>query len=185
MAERRRYPDTGVRPTVDPQQTSPNDAHRCQAEPTEQEEVIMSEPFIFINSFEIKEGKLEDLRQFLGEFLTVVESNEPRLLALNAYVNEDGTEVTFVQVHPDAASLEHHQRVAHEHTRRSRQFLGAITSIQVYGTPNDVILKKGKTTRTIGGLRDREARAPQRVHPPPGNPGASRAGGPGNVRAAT
>ena len=51
MAERRRYPDTGVRPTVDPQQTSPNDAHRCQAEPTEQEEVIMSEPFIFINSF--------------------------------------------------------------------------------------------------------------------------------------
>ena len=103
MAERRRYPDTGVRPTVDPQQISPNDAHRCQAEPTEQEEVIMSEPFIFINSFEIKEGKL------LGEFLTVVESNEPRLLALNAYVNEDGTEVTFVQVHPDAASLEHHQ----------------------------------------------------------------------------
>jgi hypothetical protein len=33
MAERRRYPDTGVRPTVDPQQTSPNDAHRCQAKP--------------------------------------------------------------------------------------------------------------------------------------------------------
>jgi hypothetical protein len=46
----------------------------------------MSEPFIFINSFEIKEGKLEDLRQFLG----------------------------------------------------------AITSIQVYGTPNDVILKRAR-----------------------------------------
>jgi len=37
-----------------------------QTGPTEQEEVIMSEPFIFINSFEMKESKLEDLRQFLG-----------------------------------------------------------------------------------------------------------------------
>ena len=110
----------------------------------------MSEPFILINSFEMKESKLEDLRQFLGEFLTVVESIEPRLLALNAYVNEDDTEVTFVQVHPDAASLEHHKRVAHEHTRRSRQFLGSITSIQVYGAPNDVILRRARLHARLG-----------------------------------
>jgi hypothetical protein len=71
---------------------------------TEQKGVIMAAPFIFINSFAIKEGKLGDFRQFLQEFLKIIEANEPRLLALNAYVNEDGTEVTFVQVHPDAAT---------------------------------------------------------------------------------
>jgi hypothetical protein len=110
----------------------------------------VSEPFIFINSFAIKEGKLEDLRQFLSEFFTTVEANEPRLLAINAYVNEDGTEVTFVQVHPDAASLEHHQQVAHEHTQRSRQFLGAITSIQVYGKPSDLVLKRTRQHAASG-----------------------------------
>ena len=106
----------------------------------------MSEPFIFINTFAIKESKLEDLRQFLGELFSVVEANEPRLLGINAY----GTEVTFVQVHPDAASLEHHQQVAHEHTQRSRQFLGAITSIQVYGKPSDVVLKRTRQHAASG-----------------------------------
>jgi hypothetical protein len=38
------------------------------------------------------------------------------VLALNAYVNEEGTEVTFVHVHPDAASMEVHETAAHEHT---------------------------------------------------------------------
>jgi hypothetical protein len=35
----------------------------------------------------------------------VVEANEPRLIALNSYVNEDGTEATIVQVHPDPDSM--------------------------------------------------------------------------------
>ena len=109
----------------------------------------MSEPFIFINSFEIKEGKLEGLRHFLGEFFTTVEANEPRLLGINAYVNEDGTEVSFVHVHPDAASMEHHEKVAHEHTERARrEFLDATTSLQVYGQPSDVLLEG---TRQLAG----------------------------------
>jgi len=110
----------------------------------------MSEPLIFINSFAIKEGKLEDLRQFLSEFFTVVEADEPRPLGINAYVNEDGTEVTFVQIHPDAASLEHHQQVAHEHTQRSQQFLGATTSIQVYGKLSDLVLKRTRQHAASG-----------------------------------
>jgi hypothetical protein len=110
----------------------------------------MAGPFIFINSFAIKEGKLEELRQFLGEFFRLIEANEPRLLAINAYVNEDGTEVSFVQVHPDAASLEHHQRVTHEHTQRSRQVLGATTSIGLYGKPSDLVLKRTRQHAASG-----------------------------------
>ena len=110
----------------------------------------MAAPFIVIRTFTIKEGKLEAFKQFLREFFKIIEANEPRLLALNAYVNEDGTEVTFVQVHPDAASLEHHQQVAHEHTQRSRQFLGAITSIQIYGRPSDLVLKRTRQHAASG-----------------------------------
>jgi hypothetical protein len=102
----------------------------------------MAAPFIFINSFAIREGKFEGLRQFLREFFTAIEADEPRLLAINAYVDHEGTDVTFVQVHADAASLEHHQRLAHEHSGRSREFLGAATSIAVFGQPSDLVLKR-------------------------------------------
>jgi hypothetical protein len=44
----------------------------------------MAAPFILINTFALKEGKLEDFRQSLQEFFKVIEANEPRLLALNA-----------------------------------------------------------------------------------------------------
>jgi len=105
----------------------------------------MAAPFIFINSYRIKEGKLEDFRQFLQGFFEILEANEPRLLALNAYVNEDGTEATFVQVYPDAASIESHSQVFHEHTGRAfAQFVDATTSIQVYGKLTDVVLDRAR-----------------------------------------
>ena len=39
---------------------------------------------------------------------------EPRVIAFNIYVNDEGTEVTGVQVHPDAASMEFHMQVLRE-----------------------------------------------------------------------
>ena len=109
----------------------------------------MTTPFIVIRTFTIKEGKLEGFKQFLRELFKFIETNEPRLLAINAYVNEDGTEVTFIQVHPDAASMELHEKVAHEYTERARrEFLGATRSLQVYGKPSDVLLER---TRQLAG----------------------------------
>ncbi len=111
----------------------------------------MAAPFIVIRTFTIKEGKLEGFKQFLREFFKIIEANEPRLLAVNAYVNEDGTEATFVLVHPDAASMELHEKVAHEHTERARrEFLDAATSVQVYGKPGDVVLEKTKQLARTG-----------------------------------
>ena len=49
----------------------------------------MSEPFIFIGTHTIREGKLEDFKKSCGELLEVVEANEPRLIAFNFYANED------------------------------------------------------------------------------------------------
>jgi len=72
-------------------------------------------PFIFINTYAIKEGKLEDFRRFLPVFCKILEPHEPCALAINAYVSADGTGASFVQVHPDAASMEHQHRVAREH----------------------------------------------------------------------
>jgi hypothetical protein len=112
---------------------------------TEQKGVNMTAPFIVINSYAIKEGKLEGFRQFLQELFKVLEANEPRLLAINAYVNGDSTEAAIVQVYPDAASVKHYWQVVHQHTGRALgQFVDATMGFQVYGKPSDAILKRAR-----------------------------------------
>ena len=111
----------------------------------------MSAPFIVIYTYAVKEGKLEGFRQFLQELFEVLEANEPRLLAINAYVNEDGTEAAIVQVHLDAASIKHYWRVVHQHTGRAfAQFVDATTNFQVYGSPSDAILKRARQNAESG-----------------------------------
>jgi quinol monooxygenase YgiN len=72
----------------------------------------MAAPFIVIRTFRIKKGQLEAFKQFLPEFFKTIESNEPRVLALNAYVNQEGTEAAFVHVYPDAAAMEFHESLS-------------------------------------------------------------------------
>jgi quinol monooxygenase YgiN len=102
----------------------------------------MSEPFIFIGTHTLKEGKLQDFKQSCGELVEVVEANEPRLIAFNLYVNEDGTEVTVVQVHPDADSMLFHMQVAREHISEAYQStLNKTERIDLYGKPSDAVLE--------------------------------------------
>jgi quinol monooxygenase YgiN len=102
----------------------------------------MSEPFIFIGTHTIREGKLQDFRKQWLELLEVVEAKEPRLIAFNAYVNESGTELTVVQVHPDADSMLFHMQVARDHISEAYQsVLEKTKRIEVYGTPSDQVLE--------------------------------------------
>jgi hypothetical protein len=74
----------------------------------------MSGPFVFIATNRLREGKLAAERGRAAELSAFIEANEPQLLAFNEYVNEDGTEVGVVQIHPDAASMEFHTEVVAE-----------------------------------------------------------------------
>ena len=65
----------------------------------------MPGPFIFIATNRLKPGKLDDERARVPGLVDFIEANEPRLIALNEYVNEEGTEVAVVQVHRDADSM--------------------------------------------------------------------------------
>jgi hypothetical protein len=86
----------------------------------------MSGPFIFIATNRLREGKLAAERERVADLGSFIEKNEPQLLAFNEYVNEDGTEVGVVQIHPDAASMEFHmgviaERAASAYAQRSRR----------------------------------------------------------------
>jgi hypothetical protein len=50
----------------------------------------MSEPFIFVTEHTVKGGRREDLERLTGEFVEFVDANEPRIVAIGAYLS-DGT----------------------------------------------------------------------------------------------
>jgi hypothetical protein len=79
-----------------------------------------------------------------------IEANEPRLIAFNEYVNDEGTEVGVVQVHPDTASFELHMTVVRDRAARAyEETLDATTGIQVFGKPTQTVLEM--LTRAAGG----------------------------------
>ena len=98
----------------------------------------MGEPFIFIGTHRLQPGKLPAFREAFARLVEVVERDEPRMIAFNGYASEDGTEVSVVQVHPDAASMAFHMSVVREHiTSAYEDLLEETTSIQVFGTLDD------------------------------------------------
>jgi biotin carboxylase len=102
----------------------------------------VSGPFIFIATNRLKPGKLADERKRVPGLVDFVEANEPRLIAFNEYVNDDGTEVAVVQIHPDADSMALHLEVVAERAAAAyADTVAATTSIQVFGTPSNAVLE--------------------------------------------
>ena len=104
----------------------------------------MAEPLIVISTFRVKEGKLEDLKRYSEKILGIVEPNEPQLIAFHEFLNEDGTEMTSIQVHPDTASMDLHMQVLRDNWDESfgeyGQILEAI-SVEYCGTPPESALE--------------------------------------------
>lgn len=99
----------------------------------------MSEPIVFIDRSEIREGKLEELKTAMKELAEFVEANEPRTIAYDVYVDEAGSRVTVVQVHPDSASMEFHMKAAGHLFPRFADLLELVT-MDVYGEPSEELL---------------------------------------------
>ena len=98
----------------------------------------MSGPFIIISTFGVKDGKLEHLKRFQRELSEIIEAREPQLIAFNAFLNDEGTEMTSIQVHPDTASMDFHLKVIREHLGDAMSAVAEFVvpkSIQYYGTP--------------------------------------------------
>ncbi|HEV8681856.1 MAG TPA: hypothetical protein VGS09_03645 [Actinomycetota bacterium] len=101
----------------------------------------MSDPIVSIDSSEIHEGKLEELKAAIKELVEFVDANEPQPIAYNVYLNEGGARMTVVQIHPDSASMEFHMEVAGSAFPKFSEFL-TMSRIDIYGTPSDKLLRQ-------------------------------------------
>jgi quinol monooxygenase YgiN len=102
---------------------------------------LMSDAIVYVDTSAVREGALEELRAGMKELVEFVAANEPRIVAYNVYFSADGTTMTVVHVHPDAASLEYHLEVAGPVFRRFVDLV-TLSSIQIYGEPSEDALEQ-------------------------------------------
>ena len=94
-------------------------------------------PFIYVGTYTIKPGKLEEARKRCGELVDFVETNEPRMIAFHIFLDEEGQRLSTLQVHPDSASMELHMEVNAKHFATAFDYLDATVSEQFYGAISD------------------------------------------------
>jgi predicted metallo-beta-lactamase superfamily hydrolase len=102
----------------------------------------MSGPLIYIGSYSVKDGKLEECKRHMGELVDLVETNEPRLIAFHTYLDEQGGKISVVQVHPDSDSMEFHLKVVSEHLTGAFEYLETTQTEQLYGAPSDTLAER-------------------------------------------
>lgn len=101
----------------------------------------MSGPLIFISHSTARPGKADAYRAHVKEATDLIESEEPRMIAFNSYASDDGTDVSTMQVHPDAESLDVHLALFSERLREKAFDAVDTSEINVYGRPSDAALQ--------------------------------------------
>jgi hypothetical protein len=103
----------------------------------------MAEPYIFINNYKLKDGKLDDYIKMVQESVELVEEKEPDMLHFTFYVNEDATEATTFQIHRNAKNMDYHMELMASLVQDASQIWDFSTMrMEIYGTPTEGMLER-------------------------------------------
>lgn len=118
----------------------------------------MSEPLIFIDTARIKEGKAEEFRKACQGVVELLEANPVRHLYFALCIDDDGTQYTNLQIHPDSDSMVEHLRLVADHLEASADLLD-FTDFEgrVLGSPGEALMAHlapwgPQVDRPIGGF---------------------------------
>jgi hypothetical protein len=100
----------------------------------------MSGPFIFISRSRVKPGRWEQALRHASDATEIVETEEPRVIGLHTWADEGRSEVSTVQVHPDAESMESHLKIYVDKLAESAFEALDTYEIDVLGTPGQGLL---------------------------------------------
>src|SRR5437899_2944737 len=100
----------------------------------------MSGPIVFISHHRIKPGKGAELTSLTREMWTTMETEKPRTLMNLAYLNEDGTEVTFMHAFADIEAMQLHWQGADERAQQAYEYVEPI-GFEIYGDAGEQIVE--------------------------------------------
>jgi hypothetical protein len=100
-----------------------------------------SEPIVYIDRSDIREGALEELKAGVQRLVDFIEVREPQLITYGFYIDEEAAKLTVVAVHPDSASLELHMDVGGAEFRKLAHLI-SLTAIECYGRPSEAALEQ-------------------------------------------
>jgi hypothetical protein len=119
------------------------------------------QPIVYVDTSEVRSGRLEELKAAMDDLTEFVEANEPQLLAYNVYFNDAGDRMTVLHISPDPASLEFHMTVAGPKFPPIGEFINML-GIDVYGDPGEALadsLRKKAELLGRGSVRLHELHA--------------------------
>lgn len=117
---------------------------------THQSRTTPADPIVVVDSSEIREGTIDELKPALARLVEFVEANEAKPIAYSIYIDEDGSRMTVVQIHPSSASMELHMRLAGPIFREFAELV-VLSRVDVYGTPSDALLEQlRQKTKLLG-----------------------------------
>lgn len=102
----------------------------------------MAGPVVFITTCAIKDGEQERFRTFLRDLLDALEAEDPDALAVNAYINADGTEASIVQLTPDQSRSSAFGGSSISGPGGSLADLATTTAVQTYGPLGDIAIER-------------------------------------------
>ena len=96
----------------------------------------MSDQVIFVDRFQVQEGKLENFRRYARELAEFVEQNEPGTTSFNYYLDKDGAKGTAIFVFSNAEALDLHLGLASSRFQGGYELVSA-TEIELLGSPSE------------------------------------------------
>ena len=99
----------------------------------------MSEPFIYLSTYTVREGHLDEALERCREVARLVESREPRMLVFQFFADEESRQITCLQVHSEAESMANHMSVISDHLARSGSWLESVSYAVALGQPPAVM----------------------------------------------
>jgi hypothetical protein len=111
----------------------------------------MSEPVVFISHFGIKEGTLADLKRLSEEVIEQLREEKPRTVLYLAYLDEEGTEVSFLHAFPDAESMDLHFEGVDERVKAAYQYIEPRGWV-IYGRPSEAAMESMRQAASGAGV---------------------------------
>jgi hypothetical protein len=100
----------------------------------------MADPIVFISRHRIKPGKAEPMKALLAEIWSAMETEKPQTLMNLAYIDDEGTEITFMHAFADIDGMQLHWEGADARTSQAYEFIEPI-GFEIYGSAGAQIVE--------------------------------------------